>query len=62
MEKIRMDVPVHYKTFKGWDGKRYKVRMTPDEIREKNTLGILFGIILGVPLFIMIAAKCAGLI
>ena len=62
MTDMKLDTPVRYKTFKGWDGKRYKVRMTPKEIRERNALGILFGILIGVPVWILVMAKAAGLI
>ena len=62
MEKIRMDVPVKYRKFKGWDGRIYHIRLTEQEIRRIETLKLTIGILVGVPVMITVMAWAAGLI
>lgn len=62
MKETRMEVPVRYKTVRGWSGTRYRVRMTDEEIRAIEGVKLLTGILIGVPGLVVLMAVAAGLI
>lgn len=51
-----------YKTVRSWSGKRYRVRMTNQEINARRILGLVFGIVVVVPAWVIAMALAAGLI
>lgn len=51
-----------YKTVRGWSGRRYRVRMTNAEIEARRLLGLVGGIVIGVPAWFIAMALAAGLI
>ena len=59
---MELGVKVRYKAVRGWSGKWYRVRMTQEEIRRRNVIGLIAGIVIGTPVWILIMAMAAGLI
>ena len=62
MNGIRMDIPVRYRTVRGWSGRKYLVRMTESEINARRILGLIGCILVGVPIWILIMAIAAGVV
>lgn len=62
MEKIRLDTPVKYRRFRGWDGRVYHIRLTEEEIRRIERLKLAVGIAVVVPLMIVLFAAAAGML
>ena len=53
---------IRYKTVRGWSGRRYRVRMSEQEINARRILGLIGCIVVGVPAWILAMALAAGLI
>ena len=62
MSEMRLDVPIRYRTVKGWSGKRYQIRMTEKEIQARRILGLVASVAIGIPAWIIVMAIAAGLI
>ncbi len=47
---------------RGWSGKRYYIEMDMTEIRERERLKLILGVIIGMPVMGFIMALAAGVI
>lgn len=59
---MEVRIAEQYKTVRSWSGKRYRVRMTNQEINARRILGLVFGIVVVVPAWVIVMALAAGLI
>lgn len=51
-----------YKSVRGMSGQIYKVRMSEKEMNARRILGLIFGIVVVVPAWVIAMALAAGLI
>ena len=59
---MQLDMKIRYKTVRGWSGRRYKVRMSEQEINARRILGLIGCVVVGVPAWILAMALAAGLL
>ena len=59
---MEVRIAEQYKTVRSCSGKRYRVRMTNQEINARRILGLVFGIVVVVPAWVIAMALAAGLI
>ena len=59
---MEISVKEQYRTVRGWSGRRYRVQMTNAEIEARRIWGLIGGIVIGVPVWVIAMALAAGLI
>ena len=52
---------IRYRKHKGWDGKIYLVRMSQEEIEGRRKLGLVLGIVIGTPIWMLAMSLAAGI-